>query len=393
MGYEIAGGLGVRMAQPDRDVYVMVGDGSYLMMAQEIVTAVQEGIKLTVVLLDNHGFASIGGLSASVGWPTASAREYRLRPGNPASSTARRCRSTSSPTPRSMGARAVKACTRAEIEARSRRRGATTPSASSSFRSIASVRVSLGSESWWDVPVAETSPLDDVRRARSDPGDASRQHVHEYRSDQHALTGPLHDAPRQLLNYVSGRWEPLAAPATRSPSSNPATGEALASVPLSRSADVDAAVQAAVKAFPPGGARRPANASSSCSSSRTCSSATCTTWRARSRRNAARRCAEIEGELRRAIENVEVACGIPSLMMGANVEDIASGIDELMIRQPVGVVAVITPFNFPGMIPLWFMPYAARLRQLRHRQAVGEDAGDHAARCSRWSSSSACHRA
>ena len=68
--------------------------------------------------------------------------------------------------------------------------------------------------------------------------------------------------------------------------------------------------------------------------------------------------AESEGELRAAIENVEVATGIPSLMMGDNVEDIASGIDELMIRQPVGVVAVITPFNFPGMIPFWFIPYA-----------------------------------
>ena len=57
--------------------------------------------------------------------------------------------------------------------------------------------------------------------------------------------------------------------------------------------------------------------------------------------------AEAEGELKRGIENVEVASGIPSLMMGSNLEDIASGIDELMIRQPVGVVAVITPFNFP----------------------------------------------
>jgi malonate-semialdehyde dehydrogenase (acetylating)/methylmalonate-semialdehyde dehydrogenase len=63
-------------------------------------------------------------------------------------------------------------------------------------------------------------------------------------------------------------------------------------------------------------------------------------------------------ELRRGIENVEVACGIPILMQGYNNEDIASGIDEHMIRQPLGVVAAITPFNFPGMIPLWFLPYA-----------------------------------
>ena len=67
MGYEIAGGLGVKMAAPDREVFVMVGDGSYLMMAQEIVTAVAEGIKLTIVLVQNHGYQSIGALSESVG--------------------------------------------------------------------------------------------------------------------------------------------------------------------------------------------------------------------------------------------------------------------------------------------------------------------------------------
>ncbi len=68
--------------------------------------------------------------------------------------------------------------------------------------------------------------------------------------------------------------------------------------------------------------------------------------------------AESVGELRRGIENVEVACGMPILMQGYNNEDIAHGIDEHMIRQPLGVAAAITPFNFPGMIPLWFMPYA-----------------------------------
>jgi len=68
--------------------------------------------------------------------------------------------------------------------------------------------------------------------------------------------------------------------------------------------------------------------------------------------------AESVGELRRGIENVEVACGMPSLMQGYNNEDIARGVDEHMIRQPLGVVAAITPFNFPGMIPLWFLPYA-----------------------------------
>jgi malonate-semialdehyde dehydrogenase (acetylating)/methylmalonate-semialdehyde dehydrogenase len=62
--------------------------------------------------------------------------------------------------------------------------------------------------------------------------------------------------------------------------------------------------------------------------------------------------------MRRAIENVEVACGIPMMMQGYNLEDVARGIDEIMIRQPLGVVAAITPFNFPGMIPFWFLPYA-----------------------------------
>lgn len=68
--------------------------------------------------------------------------------------------------------------------------------------------------------------------------------------------------------------------------------------------------------------------------------------------------AEAKAELRRGIENVEVACGIPTLMQGYNLEDVARGIDEIMIRQPLGVVAAITPFNFPAMIPLWFLPYA-----------------------------------
>jgi malonate-semialdehyde dehydrogenase (acetylating)/methylmalonate-semialdehyde dehydrogenase len=68
--------------------------------------------------------------------------------------------------------------------------------------------------------------------------------------------------------------------------------------------------------------------------------------------------AEAKAELRRSIENVEVACGIPMMMQGYNLEDVARGIDETMIRQPLGVVAAITAFNFPGMIPFWFLPYA-----------------------------------
>ncbi len=68
--------------------------------------------------------------------------------------------------------------------------------------------------------------------------------------------------------------------------------------------------------------------------------------------------AEARGEMRRAIENVEVACGTPILIQGYNSEDIAVGIDEIMVRQPLGVCAIVAPFNFPGMIPFWFLPYA-----------------------------------
>src|SRR6185436_15329053 len=78
MGYEVAGGLGVKMADPSRDVYVMVGDGSYLMMNSEIVTSIQEGYKLTILLLDNHGYSSIGGLSRSVG-SDGFGTDYRYR--------------------------------------------------------------------------------------------------------------------------------------------------------------------------------------------------------------------------------------------------------------------------------------------------------------------------
>src|SRR4029079_1388961 len=78
MGYEIAGGLGVKLADPGREVIVMVGDGSYLMMAQELVTAVQEGVRLVVVLVQNHGFASIGALSETVGAPRFGT-SYRYR--------------------------------------------------------------------------------------------------------------------------------------------------------------------------------------------------------------------------------------------------------------------------------------------------------------------------
>ena len=160
-----------------------------------------------------------------------------------------------------------------------------------------------------------------------------------------------------LHNYIGGQWE--AASATESTAvRNPATGEVLAQAPLSSGDDVAKAVKAAADALPawrrtPAGDRiQPLFRLKALLDANFTDVARLIT------RECGKTLAEAEGELKRGIENVEVASGIPSLMMGANLEDIASGIDELMIRQPVGVVAVITPFNFPGMIPLWFLPYA-----------------------------------
>jgi malonate-semialdehyde dehydrogenase (acetylating)/methylmalonate-semialdehyde dehydrogenase len=160
-----------------------------------------------------------------------------------------------------------------------------------------------------------------------------------------------------LLNYIDGSWHPALTDLTQ-PVHNPATGELLASAPLSSTDDVAKAVRAARDAFvtwrrvPPGDRIQPLFRLKTLLDAHIGDVAALIT------RECGKTLTESEGEIRRGIENVEVATGIPSLMMGATLEDIAAGVDESMIRQPVGVVAVITPFNFPGMIPLWFLPYA-----------------------------------
>ena len=160
-----------------------------------------------------------------------------------------------------------------------------------------------------------------------------------------------------IQNYLGGAWR--EASATESlPIRNPATGEEIGRVPLSTASDVDAAVQAAKAAFP--------------------------AWRSTPSPERARVMfrfralleehkeelatqltiehgkiiAETRGEVQRGIENVEHACGIPTLMMGDTIEEISRGIDSASWRQPLGVFSVITPYNFPVMIPLWFWPYA-----------------------------------
>src|SRR4051794_16278681 len=158
MGYEIAGGLGIKMAAPDREVFVMVGDGSYLMMAQEIVTAVAEGIKLTIVLIQNHGYASIGALSESLGSQRYGTR-YRYRgtddvlPVDLAANAA------------SLGARALYATTIDEFETALR------DAAAADVTTVVQVQTdplipAPSSEAWWDVPVAEVAALESTRAAR-----------------------------------------------------------------------------------------------------------------------------------------------------------------------------------------------------------------------------------
>lgn len=161
----------------------------------------------------------------------------------------------------------------------------------------------------------------------------------------------------QLRNYINGRWQRSAA-TTYLDITNPATAEPMAQVPLTPATEVDEAAQAAAAAFPewrrtPAGERiQPLFQLKNLLEEHLDELARIIT------NECGKTYSESVGELRRGIENVEVACGIPSLMQGYNNEDIARGIDEHLFRQPLGVVAAITPFNFPLMIPLWFMPYA-----------------------------------
>jgi malonate-semialdehyde dehydrogenase (acetylating)/methylmalonate-semialdehyde dehydrogenase len=166
-------------------------------------------------------------------------------------------------------------------------------------------------------------------------------------------------APTQIadaLNYINGEWHKSAAPTQTVV--NPATNEIIARVPLSTAADVDAAVAAADhiknqwRRTPPGDRVQYLFALKQLLEDHIDELARTVVM------ENGKTFAEAKAEVRRAIENVEVACGIPMLMQGYNLEDIAPGIDETMIRQPVGIVAAITPFNFPAMIPFWYLPYA-----------------------------------
>jgi len=139
---------------------------------------------------------------------------------------------------------------------------------------------------------------------------------------------------------------------------NPANGEKLACVPLGAKKDLDAAVETAVSAFPKWRRTPPEERIQYLFKLKQLLERHLEELAQICTEENGKTLAESRAELGRTIENVEVACGIPTLMQGYNLEDVAAGIDEMMIRQPLGVVAAITPFNFPAMIPFWFLPYA-----------------------------------
>jgi 3D-(3,5/4)-trihydroxycyclohexane-1,2-dione acylhydrolase (decyclizing) len=175
MGYEIAGGLGVKLAAPEREVYVMVGDGSYLMLSSEIVTSIQEGLKLTIVLVDNHGYSSIGSLSRSLG-TDGFGTLYRYRQNGSLGVD-----SDSSPAPvlpvdlaanaESLGAKVIRCRTIDEL------RSGLEAAKGEDSTVVVAIEVDRyegvpGYESWWDVPVAEVSKVEAVQAARRDYEDA-----------------------------------------------------------------------------------------------------------------------------------------------------------------------------------------------------------------------------
>jgi malonate-semialdehyde dehydrogenase (acetylating)/methylmalonate-semialdehyde dehydrogenase len=161
----------------------------------------------------------------------------------------------------------------------------------------------------------------------------------------------------QLLNFVNGQWQRSSA-GTYLDVRNPATAQAIATVPVSPGAEVDEAVRAAHAAYKEWRETPVEDRIQYLFKLKTLLEENLDDIARTITTECGKTYAESVGEMRRGIENVEVACGAPLLMQGYNNEDIARGIDEHMIRQPLGVVAAITPFNFPGMIPLWFLPYA-----------------------------------
>src|SRR6266481_4331374 len=161
----------------------------------------------------------------------------------------------------------------------------------------------------------------------------------------------------RIPNYVNGQWQDSAASEWQDVI-NPATGEVLARVPLAEAAEVTKAIESAAAAYPAWRRTPPEDRIQPLFKLKMLLEEHIDDISRIITQENGKTFTEAKAEMRRAIENVEVACGIPMMMQGYNLEDVARGIDEMMIRQPLGVVAAIVPFNFPGMIAFWFLPYA-----------------------------------
>ena len=166
MGYEIAGGLGCKMAAPDREIYVLVGDGSYLMMAQEITTSIQEGYKLIIILVNNNGYASINGLSNSVGAQGYSTK-YRFRAEESGQLDGQVLPVDFTQNAASLGANAI------HVESVSDLQVALEKAKTSDITTVVTIDIDFeprvpGYESWWDVPVAEVSEVETAQEAYRD---------------------------------------------------------------------------------------------------------------------------------------------------------------------------------------------------------------------------------
>jgi 3D-(3,5/4)-trihydroxycyclohexane-1,2-dione acylhydrolase (decyclizing) len=163
MGYEIAGALGVKMAAPEREVYALVGDGSYLMMAQEIVTAVSEGLKLVVVIVQNHGFSSIGSLSESLG-SQRFGTSYRFRNAESRMLNGDKLPVDLAANAESLGAEVIRVKTIDEFR-EAVERVKTIPNTVAIHIDTDPLAPVPSSESWWDVPVSQVSELDSTQNA------------------------------------------------------------------------------------------------------------------------------------------------------------------------------------------------------------------------------------
>lgn len=163
MGYEIPAAMGIKMADPSREVYAIIGDGNYLMMSQEIVTSIQEGVKIVVIVLDNHGYASIGGLSESLGCDRFGTK-LKAR-GSDGQLSGPNLSVQFEQNAASLGASATRIARIDELAP------ALQKAKECDRTSVVVLETCLEAglpsyETWWDVPISETSKLDSVQRAR-----------------------------------------------------------------------------------------------------------------------------------------------------------------------------------------------------------------------------------